>query len=343
MSHEYYMQRCFELALKGAGRVAPNPMVGAVIMHEGRIIGEGYHQRFGGPHAEVVAMCSVKSEDEHLIPEATMYVSLEPCSHFGKTPPCADMLVSQKVKRVVVANTDPNPMVAGRGIKKLRDAGIEVIEGVLEAEGLFLNRRFFTFHQQKRPYIILKWAQSADGFFTKDNHHQHWITGELSRRLVHRWRAEEQAILVGYRTVLADNPELTVRHWEPQHHPIRIVLDRDNTLPMDSKVFNDTAPTLLLSAKHRADMPVQQLIGPWKDELPIQLFHILHERNIQSVIIEGGVATLEAFITLGWWDEARVFTGVAHFASGIAAPILPVVPIATENIGPDRLDTYFKP
>ncbi len=343
MPHEYYMQRCFELALKGAGRVAPNPMVGAVIVHEGRIIGEGYHQRFGGPHAEVVAMRSVKSEDEHLIPEATMYVSLEPCSHFGKTPPCADMLVAQKVKRVVVANTDPNPLVAGRGIKKLRDAGIEVIEGVLEAEGLFLNRRFFTFHQQKRPYIILKWAQSADGFFTKDNHHKHWITGELSRRLVHRWRAEEQAILVGYRTVLADNPELTVRHWEPQNHPLRIILDRDNTLPMDSKVFNDAAPTLLLSAKHRVDLPVQQLIGPWKDGLPAQLFHILHERNIQSIIIEGGVATLEAFIALGWWDEARVFTGAAHFASGIAATILPVVPIATETIGLDQLDTYYKP
>jgi diaminohydroxyphosphoribosylaminopyrimidine deaminase / 5-amino-6-(5-phosphoribosylamino)uracil reductase len=343
MSHEYYMQRCFELALKGAGRVAPNPMVGAVIVHECRIIGEGYHQRFGGPHAEVVAMRSVKLEDVHLMPDANMYVSLEPCSHFGKTPPCADMLIEKRVKRVVVANTDPNPMVAGRGIKKLRDAGIEVINGMLEAEGLFLNRRFFTFHQQKRPYIILKWAQSADGFFTKDNHQQHWITGDLSRRLVHRWRAEEQAILVGYRTVLADNPELTVRHWEPQHHPLRIVLDRDNTLPMDSKVFNEEAPTLLLSAKHRPDLPVQQLIGPWKDGLPAQLFHILHERNIQSIIIEGGVATLQAFIALELWDEARVFTGATHFASGIAAPILPVIPTTTETIGPDRLDTYYKP
>lgn len=343
MPHTAYMQRCFELALKGAGRVAPNPMVGAVLVYNDRVIGEGYHQRFGGAHAEVVAMRSVKAEDEHLIPEATMYVSLEPCSHHGKTPPCADMLVAQKVKRVVVANTDPNPVVAGRGIKKLRDAGIEVIEGVLEAEGLFLNRRFFTFHQQKRPYIILKWAQSADGFFTKDNKQQHWITGDLSRRLAHRWRAEEQAILVGYGTVMADNPQLTVRHWEPQHHPLRIVLDRNNTLPTDSKVLNDAAPTLLLSAKHRADLPVQQLIGPWHDGLPAQLFHILHERNIQSIIIEGGVATLQVFIAHGLWDEARVFTGPKHFTLGITAPILPVTPTATETIFPDRLDTYYKP
>lgn len=343
MQHEHYMHRCFELALKGAGRVAPNPMVGAVLVHDGRIIGEGYHQRFGGPHAEVVAMRSVKPEDEHLITEATMYVSLEPCSHHGKTPPCADLLIEKRVEQVVVANTDPNPVVAGRGIKKLRDAGIEVTEGVLEAEGLFLNRRFFTFHQQKRPYIILKWAQSADGFFTKDNHEQYWITGELSRRLVHRWRAEEQAILVGYRTVLADDPELTVRLWEPYSHPLRVVLDKQNTLPLDRKVFNEVAPTLLLSAKHRADVPVQQLIGPWKDGLPAQLFHILHERNIQSVIIEGGVATLAAFIALNLWDEARVFTGTEHFTLGIAAPILPVPPTTTETVGPDRLDTYYKP
>lgn len=343
MPHEYYMHRCFELALKGAGRVAPNPLVGAVLVHDGRNIGEGYHQRFGGPHAEVVAMRSVKPEDEHLITEASMYVSLEPCSHHGKTPPCADMLIQKRVKRVVIANTDPNPVVAGRGIKKLRDAGIEVIEGILEAEGLFLNRRFFTFHQQKRPYIILKWAQSADGFFTKGNNEQHWITGELSRRLVHRWRAEEQAILVGYRTVLADDPELTVRYWEPYNHPLRVVLDKHNTLPLDRKVFNDVAPTLLLSAKHRADVPVQQLIGPWKDGLPAQLFHILHERNIQSIIIEGGVATLQAFIAQGLWDEARVFTGAAHFVNGIAAPVLPVQPTTTETIGPDRLDTYYKP
>ncbi len=343
MPHQQYMHRCLQLALLGAGSVAPNPMVGAVLVHEGRIIGEGYHQRFGGPHAEVLAIRSVKPEDEHLISESTIYVNLEPCSHHGKTPPCADLLIEKRIKRVVIANTDPNPVVAGRGIKKLRDAGIEVITDVLEAKGNFLNRRFFTFHKHKRPYIILKWAQSADGFFTKDNQTQHWITGDLSRRLVHRWRNEEQAILVGYRTVLADDPELTVRLWQPQHQPLRIVLDRDNTLPETSKVFNEAASTLLLSAKNRPDLPVQQLIGPWKDGLPVQLFPILFERNIQSIIIEGGVATLNVFINQGLWDEARVFTGPEHFVQGITAPRLPIAPNNTETIGTDRLDTYYKP
>ncbi|CAN5301460.1 bifunctional diaminohydroxyphosphoribosylaminopyrimidine deaminase/5-amino-6-(5-phosphoribosylamino)uracil reductase RibD [soil metagenome] len=343
MPHERFMQRCLQLALQGAGSVAPNPMVGAVLVHEDRIIGEGYHQRFGGPHAEVLALRSVKVEDEYLIPEATMYVSLEPCSHFGKTPPCADLLIEKRVKRVVIANTEPNPVVVGRGIKKLRDAGIEVMTGVLEVEGNFLNRRFFTFHKHKRPYIILKWAQSADGYFTQNNQQQHWITGDLSRRLVHRWRNEEQAILVGYRTVVVDNPELTVRLWEPRHQPLRIVLDRDNTLPAASKVFNDAAPTLLLSSKQRADFPVQQLIGPWKDGLPVQLYPILFERNIQSIIIEGGVATLQAFIAQGLWDEVRVFTGQTHFVSGVEAPRLPIAPATTETIGTDRLDIYYKP
>jgi diaminohydroxyphosphoribosylaminopyrimidine deaminase/5-amino-6-(5-phosphoribosylamino)uracil reductase len=189
----------------------------------------------------------------------------------------------------------------------------------------------------------LKWAQSVDGYFTKDNQSQHWITGDLSRRLVHRWRNEEQAILVGYRTVLADDPELTVRLWQSQHQPLRLVLDRDNTLPATSKVFNAAAPTLLLSAKHRADSPVQQLIGPWKDGLPVQLMPILHERNIQSIIVEGGVATLNAFIAQGLWDEARVFTGPMHFTSGLAVPSLPITPTITEAIGTDRLDTYYKP
>ena len=318
MTHEHFMQRCFQLARNGLGNVAPNPLVGAVLVHEGLIIGEGFHARYGGPHAEVMAVRNCRRPE--LLPEATLYVNLEPCSHFGKTPPCVDLILEHRIPRVVVCNTDPFPQVAGRGIQKLRDAGVEVTVGILEAEGEHLNRRFFTFHRKKRPFVILKWAQSADGFLDDNGSAPAKITGPLTDQLVHQWRTQESAILVGYRTVLKDNPRLTARLF-PGKNPLRVVIDPDPALPTHLHVFSDGEPTLIINLqKEENEGPLRY--RKTASDTPGEWLHVLYQENISSVIVEGGARTLEKFIASGLWDEARVITGSVSLGKGIAAPLL---------------------
>lgn len=336
---DIYMQRALQLAQNGAGYVAPNPMVGAVIVYEGRIIGEGWHQKYGEAHAEVNAINSVQPQDRPLLSSSTMYVTLEPCSHYGKTPPCADLLVQEQLKRVVICNNDPHKLVAGKGIERLHNAGIEVETGVLEAEGRELNRRFFTFHEQNRPYIFLKWAQSADGYFTKDNRQQHWITGEQSRKLVHRWRSEEAAILVGTQTALTDNPKLDTRYWPIGNTPLRIVLDKNLRLPHTLNLFDGTTPTLIVT-EQKQEHPVETLQLAFDGNILETLLNILHQRGIQSILVEGGAQLLNSFIRAGLWDEARVFHGTPTWGNGIVAPTLNSEACHMEMVGADRLYTY---
>ncbi|TYB79653.1 bifunctional diaminohydroxyphosphoribosylaminopyrimidine deaminase/5-amino-6-(5-phosphoribosylamino)uracil reductase RibD [Bizionia myxarmorum] len=308
--HEKYINRCIEIAKYGLGTTAPNPMVGAVIVHKNRIIGEGYTSPFGGPHAEVNAIQSVV--DKALLKEATLYVTLEPCSHFGKTPPCSDLIINYQIPQVVIGTMDIHSKVAGNGIIKLQKAGCNVTVGILEAACQEHHKRFFTFHTKKRPYIILKWAETADGFIapkTRDAQKPVWITGEFSRQLVHKWRTEEQAILVGTNTVLDDNPNLTVRDWSGKN-PIRIVLDKQNKLSKDLSVFNTEAETIRLTENELN----------FNEPLAFQIGAFLHKKEIQSVIIEGGLQTLQTFINENIWDEARVFTGKTAFHDGTKAP-----------------------
>jgi diaminohydroxyphosphoribosylaminopyrimidine deaminase/5-amino-6-(5-phosphoribosylamino)uracil reductase len=310
--HEKYMKRCIELAENGLGTTYPNPLVGSVIVHNNTIIGEGWHRKAGESHAEVNAVNSVK--DKSLLKNATIYVSLEPCSHFGKTPPCCDLIIDHGIPNVVIGTVDPNIKVAGNGIKKLIEAGKNVTVGILENECLELNRRFFTFHEKKRPYIILKWAESQDGFIapsSKEKQQPVWITNEFSRQLVHKWRSEEQAILVGTQTVIDDNPTLTVRDWKGEN-PIRIVLDQNNRISKESHIFDNQSKTIVYTA---ADINFQKNIG-------IQIATRLYDGNIQSVIIEGGRQTLQTFIDENFWDEARVFKGTVFLGNGTKAPLL---------------------
>lgn len=317
---EFYMQRCIDLAKKGKGYVAPNPMVGAVIVHENEIIGEGYHQAYGQAHAEVNAVNAV--EDKALLNASTIYVSLEPCAHFGKTPPCADLLVRHQFKRVVIGCVDTFSEVAGKGIERLQQAGISVTIGVLEAECRELNIRFFTFHEQKRPYIILKWAESSDGFMDRDRSNSetgiNWITAPDTKKLVHQWRAQEVAILVGKRTALIDNPSLTVREVVGPN-PIRLLIDPQLEVETNFSIFSEEAPTLIFNKKYSKKEAKHEWIQ--LDEIsPSLLLKELHKRNIQSVIVEGGAATLQAFIDADLWDEARILIGKAQFSSGLKAP-----------------------
>lgn len=319
--HEKYLKRCIELAKNGLGTTYPNPMVGSVIVHNNTIIGEGWHQKAGEPHAEVNAVNSVK--DVSVLKDATIYVSLEPCSHFGKTPPCSDLIIANGIKNVVVGTVDPFSEVAGRGIKKLTEAGHHVTVGVLEAECQELNKRFFTFHTLKRPYIILKWAASADGFLapeTKETQEPVWITNTYSRQLTHKWRAEEQAILVGTQTVLDDNPTLTTRDWQGKN-PVRVVIDKDLKLPITSSVFNSEADTIIVTKLRRehCDNLIYEQVDFNKD-LPEKITEVLYRCGLQSIIIEGGYKTLQSFIDAGLWDEARIFKGPAFFGNGIKAP-----------------------
>ena len=293
------MRRCLELAKLGMGHTAPNPMVGAVIVHEGKIIGEGYHHRYGEAHAEVNAIRSVKNEE--LLKSSTIYVSLEPCSHYGKTPPCADKIIEMGIPRVVVGSTDPHDKVNGKGIEKLRNAGIEVVTGVLEEECDYLNRRFFTYHRQHRPYIILKWAQTEDGYMDIDRKQnpdgKYWITRPETGVLVHKWRSEEQAILIGYNTYLNDRPQLTTRH-HPGNSPKRYIMARQ--------------PERLTPIEEFTLLP---------DDLPTAMERLYDER-ILSVIVEGGRKTLDQFIGAGLWDEARILTAPVRWGAGTPAPII---------------------
>ena len=329
--HEKYIKRCIELANNGLGTTYPNPLVGCVIVFNNEIIGEGWHQKAGEPHAEVNAINSVK--DKSLLFKATIYVSLEPCTHFGKTPPCCDLIIANKIPNVVIGTVDPFAKVAGKGIKNLLEGGKKVTVGVLEEECNELNKRFFTFHTKKRPYIILKWAESQDGFIAplaKEKKEPIWITNEFSRQLVHKWRGEENAILVGTNTVMEDNPTLNVRDWTG-NNPIRIVLDQNNRIPKEFHIFDNQATTISVS---------KDIIN-FKNNTANEIVSFLFKNEIQSVIIEGGSQTLQTFIDSNIWDEARVFKGSLSLKEGINAPNIKLRNARKKQLLEDELLTYI--
>ncbi|MBC8052578.1 MAG: bifunctional diaminohydroxyphosphoribosylaminopyrimidine deaminase/5-amino-6-(5-phosphoribosylamino)uracil reductase RibD [Sphingobacteriaceae bacterium] len=335
------MQRCIELAQLGTGYVSPNPLVGAVIVYRDRIIAEGYHQKFGGPHAEVIAINAVLSQfadAENILKESVLYVSLEPCSHFGKTPPCADLIIKYGLKKVFIGSHDPFEQVNGKGAQKLREAGVEVIQGLLEQECSFLNRRFFTRVTKQRPYIILKWAQTSDFYFAPNDGTQKWISSKAAKILTHKWRSEEDAILVGKNTALVDNPMLNVREVEGRN-PKRIVIDRNLTLPKHLHIFDQSQETILFNnIKTEIDNNIKFLeLEDFDNLLPQLICYQLYLMDIQSVIIEGGAKTLDLFIQAGLWDEARIFTSPQTWAQGIKAPAISGKKISEEKIGPDNL------
>jgi diaminohydroxyphosphoribosylaminopyrimidine deaminase/5-amino-6-(5-phosphoribosylamino)uracil reductase len=315
----FYMHRALDLAVLGRGSVSPNPLVGCVIVHEGRIIGEGYHQRYGEAHAEVNAINSVPDQWRHLLPEATLYCNLEPCSHFGKTPPCADFIIKYRIKRVVVASLDINPLVAGKGIQKLKNAGVAVTTDVLAPEGQNLNKRFFTFMKRLRPYLILKWAETADGFLARPNHDSRWISGALSRQLVHKWRAEEDAVLVGTNTAQYDNPRLSVRDWTGRN-PLRLVIDRHLRLPPKLHLFDGSLPTLCYNSVRDGAQPNLEYVRVREGDFLANMMGNLHYRRVQSIMVEGGGQLLAALLAADLWDELRVFRAGTTFGAGIAAP-----------------------
>ncbi len=322
------MRRCLELALLGAGRVAPNPMVGSVLVDsdpvtgEERIIGEGYHERYGERHAEANCIASVKEADRPLIARSTIYVSLEPCSHYGKQPPCADLIIAKRIPRVVAGCRDPFPQVNGKGIEKLRAAGVEVMVGVLEAECVEVNRRFLSFHTKHRPYIVLKWAQSADGKIGGERGRT-FISNEYSNRLVHKWRSEEAAVLVGTRTALMDDPALTVRLWNGAD-PIRLVIDKELRLPAGLQLFDGKVRTIVFNFLKHAEGGMVGWYQLAADSSLVQQVSIaLAELKIQSVLVEGGARLLQSFIDEGYWDEARVITNnELLIPGGLPAPEL---------------------
>ncbi len=337
--HEKYIQRCIELAKNGLGTTYPNPMVGSVIVHNDVIIGEGWHKKAGEPHAEVNAINSVK--DKSLLQKATIYVSLEPCSHFGKTPPCCDLIIKNKIPNVIIGSVDPNIKVAGNGIKKLIEAGANVTVGVLETECYDLNKRFFTFHQKKRPYIILKWAETKDGFIApieKLEQKPVWITNPYSRQLVHKWRTEEQSILVGTQTVIDDNPKLDARDWFG-NNPIRLVIDQNNRITKNSHIFDNQTKTIIFS-KIKTEIVEENTIFEvidFEQNIAQQIIVILYKYQIQSVIIEGGKQTLQTFIDANLWDEARIFIGNSRFNIGTKAPKLVLKDFERHIIDTDEL------
>lgn len=341
--HNRHMKRCLELAEKGFGNVAPNPMVGCVIVHNGQVLAEGYHQQYGGPHAEVDAILKVKNPD--LLAGSTLYVNLEPCSHHGKTPPCADLIAEKKIPYVVIACQDPNPLVGGKGIARLLHQGIDVKIGVMEKEALFLNRRFITSMIKKRPYIILKWAQSEDGLIdhvrSAGQEFPAGISSEESLVLSHTWRSQESAILVGTNTVLADDPQLTVRLTNGKN-PVRVTFDRRDRIPPTAKILDGLAPTIVFNAE-------RNYTNEWAEYVRIDfgadtLHHAmaeLHHRNLQSVLVEGGAAILNEFIRAGLWDEARVFHSKKYLEEGVAAPKFNF-PVAEEIAsGNDTVKVYY--
>jgi diaminohydroxyphosphoribosylaminopyrimidine deaminase / 5-amino-6-(5-phosphoribosylamino)uracil reductase len=335
---EIFMRRAMELATNGLGNVRPNPLVGCVIVLNEKIIGEGWHEVYGGPHAEVKAVESV--QDKALLRESTIYVNLEPCAHFGKTPPCADLLVNCQVKKVVIANVDSNPLVGGKGIAKLKDVGIEVVTGVREEQGRELNKRFFTFMEKNLPFIILKWAQTADGFLGRVNFDSKWISNELSRKLVHKWRSEEAGIMVGPNTAKYDNPRLNVREWSG-NDPVRIVVDRN--LRLDKKLFLFDKSQATICYNLIKDSEEENLIYKKVNEANffLELFQDLYERKIQSIIVEGGAMLLNYFIQNDLWDEARVFYSDVNFGDGIAAPLINGKILREERVLNDKL-IYYK-
>lgn len=349
------MRRCIELAKKGIGTTRPNPSVGAVIVYEGKIIGEGYTSPYGGPHAEVNAIRSVK--DETLLKEATIYVTLEPCSHFGKTPPCADLILEKQIPNVVIGTVDTHSVVAGKGIQRLKENGVQVVVGVLEDACKQHHKRFFTVQNKKRPYIILKWAETIDGFIApleKKTNRPIWISNNYSKQLVHKLRAEEHAILVGNNTVLDDNPKLNVRTWSGEN-PIRILIDPSLKVSGNYSILDGTISTLVITEKQRTESEIKKYQSTYIDknnEIQIQqidfsnnvakqISDVLYQNNIQSVIIEGGAKTLQTFIDASIWDEAYVFVGKNKFYEGIKAPRINIKPSTTQQIKNDLLSVYF--
>ena len=315
------MDRAMELAHLGLGKVSPNPMVGCVIVKGGKIIGEGWHEHYGGPHAEVMAVNSVRDKND--LKDSEVYVTLEPCSHYGKTPPCADLLVGHQVGRVYVSNPDINPLVSGKGIQKMKDASVHVDVGLMEEEGMNLNKRFFTFHKQKRPYIILKWAQTADRFIARKNFDSKWISNEYSRQLVHKWRTEEDGILVGANTALHDNPRLNVRDWPiPEQQPVRILIDPNLKVPNEHFLLDGSQRTLIYNHEKNDTSENKDWIKLTRESFTGNIFKDLYQKNIQSILVEGGAHLINILISEGLWDEARVFTADTTFGDGIQAPHL---------------------
>ena len=341
---ESFMKRCFQLATNGMGCVAPNPMVGAVIVHDGRIIGEGWHRQWGGPHAEVNAVASVL--DKSLLCNSTIYVSLEPCSHYGKTPPCAKLLVDCGFPRVVVANMDPFPLVSGRGVQMLRDSGAVVETGLLEAEGWELNRRFFTFHTKHRPYVILKWAQTANGFMASAGGGRLFISNPVSSVLVHKLRAEEAAILVGTNTAMLDNPKLTVRDYSGKN-PVRVLIDRRLCVPDSFNIYNDEAKTIVFTEADSCNMHVGDNVhfvcAPF-DSNGVDLNFVmetLYNTNLQSLIVEGGASLLNSFVRDGFVDECRVETNLSlSVADGLRAPQPVGRVVSTEMVSGNMIQKF---
>jgi diaminohydroxyphosphoribosylaminopyrimidine deaminase/5-amino-6-(5-phosphoribosylamino)uracil reductase len=325
ITHEKYMHRCIELASLGLGKVAPNPMVGALLVYNDRIIGEGYHKKYGEPHAEPNCIASVKEAEKQLISQSTLYVSLEPCSHYGKTPPCADLIIRHKIAKVVIGCRDPFPEVNGKGIERLQAAGIEAEVGVLEKQCKELNKRFFIFHIYHRPFIILKWAQSLNNRIAAfpEGAARSYITNEFTNRLVHKWRSEEAAILVGTNTALADDPELTTRLWQG-NNPTRLVVDLELKLPSSLKIFNDKAKTIVFNTiKHEESNNILYYQVTEDVGLIHQIINALYQLQVQTVIVEGGARLLQSFIDEGTWDEARVITNEELIINnGLPAPEL---------------------
>ncbi|NNF74793.1 MAG: bifunctional diaminohydroxyphosphoribosylaminopyrimidine deaminase/5-amino-6-(5-phosphoribosylamino)uracil reductase RibD [Flavobacteriaceae bacterium] len=332
MEHdEHYMRRCIQIAKHSVGLAAPNPAVGCIIVFEDKIIGEGYTSPVGGAHAEVNALNTVQNKE--LLKRSTLYVTLEPCSHHGKTPPCTDLIIKQGVRRVVIGCADPNPKVSGQGIKLLEDSGCEVRIGILKDVCRQHHHRFLSYFERHRPYIILKWAQTKSGFIApkiKDDLKPVWISNLSSRQLTHKWRTEEQAILVGSKTVKDDNPSLTARLWHGRN-PIRVVLGQIERLDKSAQIFDRSSGTIAIDT----------LQLDRKKPIAKQVCTLLYKKEINSILIEGGSKTINSFIKENLWDEARVFTGLVDFDDGIKAPVLNIKPSDSYNISGDKLDYYF--
>lgn len=339
--HETYMMRCLELAKNGLGSTYPNPMVGCVIVCNGEIIGEGWHQEAGRAHAEVNAINAVQRQE--LLPLSTLYVNLEPCSHYGRTPPCSDLIIEKKIKKVVIGSIDIHEKVKGAGIARLEKNGVEVVTGILESKCEFLNRRFFTFHRYQRPYVILKWAQTADAYIFPEAGQKKgpvWISNPWSRLRVHQWRSQESSILVGKNTVLQDDPRLNTRDFKGSS-PVRLVIDKNLDIPESRQVYDQQQETIVYNGlKEGLDRKVRFVKIDFEKGVIAQILGHLHASALQSIIVEGGAHTLNEFIREGLWDEARVFCSDVRFEKGIEAPVLRSSFIKEEKIGNDRLFWY---
>ena len=340
---EYFMKRCLDLAKNGLGTTYPNPIVGAIIVYKNKIIGKGWHEKAGKRHAEINAILNVK--DKSLLSKSTMYANLEPCSHHGKTPPCVDTIKRFSIPKVVIGSIDPNPRVSGNGIKILQKSGCIIKYGVLKKETDFANRRFLTYHKKKRPYIILKWAKTADNFIApldtvKKSRKVFWISNKYSKKIVHKWRSQEAAILVGVQTIVNDNPKLTNRFCKG-NNPLRLVFDPNNRTPSDSFIINDNEPTIFFNKDKEIDLVNGKkyvIIKPFSIK---KFFSFCYANKIQSVIVEGGKKTIQKFIEMDNWDEARVFTSTKKLKKGISAPNIDKRVSYSKNIRGDKLDFYF--